>query len=824
VKVIGFLFFLGISNFIYCQNEANFWYFGTNAGIRFDTASPVALTDGKLSTSEGCATMSNSQGKLLFYTDGITVWDYTHTVTPNGVMLKGDPSSTQSALILLKPGSDSLYYILTVDRQGGPLGIKYSMFDITLNSGHGDIDATKKNVSLVNSAVCEKLTAVRHANGRDFWIMVHLFDSEYIYAYLLTETGISSVPVRSKTGYNIPYDYAGLYTIGYMKLSPNGSKIAYANTYLGTFCVGDFDKNTGVVSNVWSISMNDVYGVEFSPNSNFLYVSSYSDKLIMQYDCRETTKTGFINSGFQIAKFSYGYSALQLGPDQKIYVAAIGSRFLDVIHLPDSFRNKCKFEYYGISLSSKSAIYGLPNFVSSIFRPEIKGINFCHGSTTKFSLSHAFNIDSVHWSFDDPNTGKLNYSRSKAPSHVFSKPGTYNISTIVYKLGASDTLHYEVLIKGSAFSLGNDTIVCKNSKITLGYFKASFSFYEWNDKSNLPAKTVDTSGVFSLKILDDNGCYKTDTIRVSYVYPPEKYLGNDTFICVGSSIKVDATENNPLINYLWSTNETTPTIDIKDEGKYWILKSNVCGQLIDTIKISHYITPLVNVGPDEVFCDSVIPVSRKVKQPSITEKFQWSTGRSDTSEIFTLPGQYWLALTYPCGMVSDTFQIVLSQSPKVDLGKDTSLCGNFELILDAGNPGLTYFWQPGGEQNQIIYASKQQQYSVNVFNAEGCFGKDTIKIKGDCESKIWFPNSFTPNGDLLNEVFRPLPQYAKSYQLRIYNRWGEKLFESKEPEFGWDGTYQGEPCQIGQYFYESNFIISESSKIEKVAGTVLLLR
>jgi gliding motility-associated-like protein len=175
-------------------------------------------------------------------------------------------------------------------------------------------------------------------------------------------------------------------------------------------------------------------------------------------------------------------------------------------------------------------------------------------------------------------------------------------------------------------------------------------------------------------------------------------------------------------------------------------------------------------------------------------------------------------------MVSDTFQIVLSQSPKVDLGKDTSLCGNFELILDAGNPGLTYFWQPGGEQNQIIYASKQQQYSVNVINAEGCFGKDTLKIKGDCESKIWFPNSFTPNGDLLNEVFRPLPQYAKSYQLRIYNRWGEKLFESNEPEFGWDGTYQGEPCQIGQYFYESNFIISEFSKIEKVAGTVLLLR
>lgn len=824
MKVFGFLLLLGISNFIFGQNEANYWYFGSNAGLRFDSATPVPLTDGKLNTSEGCATMSNSQGKLLFYTDGITVWDRTHAITPNGVMLKGDPSSTQSALIILKPGSDSLYYVLTVDRQGGPLGIKYSMFDITLNSGFGDIDVTEKNVSLVNSSVCEKLTAVRHANGHDFWIITHLYDSDYIYAYLLTESGINSTPVKSRTGHNIPRDIAGLYTIGYMKLSPNGSKIAYANTYLGTFCIGDFDNNTGVVSNVWSVSMNDVYGVEFSPNSNFLYVSSYSDKIIMQYDCRETTRTGFINSGFQIAKFSYGYSALQLGPDQKIYVAAIGSRFLDVIHLPDSFRNKCNFEYYGISLSGKTAIYGLPNFVSSIFRPEIKGVNFCHGSTTKFSLSHAFNIDSVHWLFDDPNTGNFNFSKIKSPTHVFSKPGKFNVSAIVFKMGASDTLHYEVLILGSAFSLGKDTIVCKNNKITLGYFKESFSFYEWNDKTNLPVKTVDTSGVFSLKVLYGNGCYKSDTIRVSYLYPPEKYLGNDTIICMGSSITVDAAENIAPITYLWSTNETTPAINISTNGKYWLQKSNFCGKISDTMVVSYFVEPIVDIGADEVFCDSIKPVLRKVNRVLANEKLRWSTGSNVTFTTFTLPGKHWVAIEYPCGVVSDTFQIVLSQSPKVDLGKDTSLCGNFELMLDAGNPGLYYFWQPNGEQNQMINATKQQKYKVKVINKDGCLGVDSMNIKGDCKSLIWFPNSFTPNGDQLNDIFRPFPQFAKSYQLRIYNRWGEKLFESNEPEFGWDGTYQGKPCQIGQYFYESNFIISESSKIEKVAGTVLLLR
>ena len=142
------------------QNETANWYFGDNAGVTFNSGTPVALLDGQLSTTEGCATISNSSGQLLFYTDGITVWDKTHAIMPNGTDLLGDPSSSQSAIIVPKPGSINTYYIFTVDNEGGPNGLQYSELDLSLNSGNGDVTANK-NV-LLSTPTSEKISAVQH--------------------------------------------------------------------------------------------------------------------------------------------------------------------------------------------------------------------------------------------------------------------------------------------------------------------------------------------------------------------------------------------------------------------------------------------------------------------------------------------------------------------------------------------------------------------------------------------------------------------------------------------------------------------------------------
>ena len=183
MKKILLFFILCISIQTFAQNEASNWYFGKNAGLRFNAGSGTvtAVTDGQLNTLEGCTSISDTDGNLLFYTDGQTVWNSLHQPMVNGdyfagTGLLGDPSSTSSGLIVPKPQDPNFYYIFTVDEphhdnasvypnqftgvydSGGsvPLvddgfnnGFNYSLVDMSLNTGLGDIDPVEKNIPLV---------------------------------------------------------------------------------------------------------------------------------------------------------------------------------------------------------------------------------------------------------------------------------------------------------------------------------------------------------------------------------------------------------------------------------------------------------------------------------------------------------------------------------------------------------------------------------------------------------------------------------------------------------------------------------------------------
>src|SRR5688572_18290741 len=103
------------------QKEGYVWYFGGNAGLNFATSPPTVLTNGAVNTAEGSASISNSAGNILFYSDGVTVYNQNHTVMANGNGLLGNFSTTQSAIIVKQPGSSSKYYIFTQQMTGGPL-------------------------------------------------------------------------------------------------------------------------------------------------------------------------------------------------------------------------------------------------------------------------------------------------------------------------------------------------------------------------------------------------------------------------------------------------------------------------------------------------------------------------------------------------------------------------------------------------------------------------------------------------------------------------------------------------------------------------------
>lgn len=415
----------------YTQNEAAIWYFGNNAGIDFNSGAPVAVNDGQLTTTEGCATISNSDGELLFYTDGITVWDKTHNVMPNGTGLLGNPSSTQSGIIVPKPNDPNIYYIFTVDAVAEEAGLNYSEVDLTLNSGNGDI--TAKNIQLTTPAT-EKISAISHANGTDIWVVAHGWGNADFLAYAVTSTGVNNLPVVSTSG--SLHEGITANAIGYLKMSPNGEKLALAVTYAQSFVeIFDFDTSTGLVSNpilIENIFYADTgaYGLEFSPNSNILYVTDISfeqqNSKIHQFDISLNTAADVLNSDTIIYDDDFFIGALQLAIDQKIYVSVSNNNFLGAIENPDVLGTGANYLNNAISLGQGTATFGLPPFIQSFFNVGIDTQNVCLGTTATFSISSNEPIDSILWSFGDGTTSNV-----ENPTHDYTSVGVYNVTVNV---------------------------------------------------------------------------------------------------------------------------------------------------------------------------------------------------------------------------------------------------------------------------------------------------------------------------------------------------------------------------------------------------------
>ncbi|MCU0443603.1 MAG: selenium-binding family protein [Microscillaceae bacterium] len=300
LRVIGlFLGLLVSSDMGFAQNEQSYWYFGKNAGLKFDNIASCGkgerscsdtlfynarvLSDGALDTQEGAASVADIAGNLLFYTNGITVWDKNHQAMPNGQNLAGDLTSTQSALIVNLPRT-CIYYIFTAG-QGAKNDLRYSMVDMRLNGGKGDI--TSKNI-LLSTKMTEKITAVRHANQLDYWLISHEADSDQFKVFLISgQTGVQTTPIISKIG-STHQGICG--SIGYMKANFAGNRLALAVSNCAQATPQDrvelfnFNNANGVISNLRSDLVPNAYGIEFSPNDQFLYVSVWFGGLIYQYD------------------------------------------------------------------------------------------------------------------------------------------------------------------------------------------------------------------------------------------------------------------------------------------------------------------------------------------------------------------------------------------------------------------------------------------------------------------------------------------------------------------------------------------------------------
>ncbi len=448
MKRIVFFWMILLPVLLFSQNEAAIWYFGNNAGLDFNSGVPVVLTNGVIDTFEGCATISDATGSLLFYTDGVNVWDRGHNLMPNGTGLAGNSSSSQSAIIVPKPNNINEYYIFTVDENPTGTtnvgnGVNYSIVDMTLNGGFGDI--TTKNVNILPWSF-ENITAVKHANNNSFWVIAYRRDT--FYAWEINAAGVN-VAVTSTPGINSNDSR------GYLKTSIDGSRLASANFgNTGTLMLYDFDTSTGVVSNEMQLNFDDAtdipYGVEFSNSGSKLYATTCRlpgtgvgpPGRLYQFDLANANTRTLIED-----QNVYTRGALQLALDGKIYralsqvttaqIPASGTQYLGVINNPEGIGLLCNYQTNAIdvtvggSFPTHKVYEGLPPFVTSTFLdPDIIANDVCLGNPTQFNLSSSTPPTSITWDFGDP-TSANNTSTLENPTHVFTSSGIFTVTATV---------------------------------------------------------------------------------------------------------------------------------------------------------------------------------------------------------------------------------------------------------------------------------------------------------------------------------------------------------------------------------------------------------
>lgn len=718
--------FWGIAE-LCAQGTGSNWFFGRQAGLRFQGAQAQLYTQGAMNALEGCVAISDAEGNLLFYSNGSTVWNRFNQPMVNGTGLGGHSSSSQAALAAPFPGHPGQYFLFTTDKEGlGPM--EYARIDMRLQSGAGEVVQKRQ---FMHTAMGEQLAAVRHANRDAWWIIGRSANSNAFRAWLLDAGGLSLQPVVSFAGTPDP---GGM---GCLSVSPDGKRLVLALRNLHIYELYRFDPSTGWVSQPqqMSRSFHQSYGAAFSPDGNKLYLCSSRDgntqAMLFQTDLRAYAYPTVIGGFTVIDSIKIQFpGALQLAPDGRIYLARHNDLFLGVISNPNAAGAACGFQDEGLFLGGKLSQFGLPNLLHNqiLPPPQIAHSGLCAGEALTFSLRNVIAIDSVQWMLY-PGIAGSQY-KGFSVSYAFPKPGVHRIRAVYFRGTKADTVAYTFdLFERPALSLPHDTTFCEHQHGLLfaGALPQALPVtYLWQDSVNTPTRTILQAGVYSVTATNLCG-QRTDSVRVTFLKAPQLSLGNDTLLCQGQKLLLRA--EWPGAQAVWAHGEQEPVFWVRSPGIYKAILLHPCGSAADSIQVQFEARPIIEIGPDTVLCNNdLLLLSAIPLRPYDRIRYLWQDASTHPLHVVRTPGTYRVQVSTLACVVSDSIHVQYAQTPQLNLGQDQVLCEDNELLLEVRPAqGSAVIWQDGS-MDSVFMVQKPGIYWAQIENACG-LASDTIRVE-----------------------------------------------------------------------------------------------
>jgi hypothetical protein len=757
----------------HAQRQNNIWYFGKNAGLDFNGATPVPLQNGANNTTEGTASICDPRtGALLFYSDGNTVWDASHQPMPNGSGLYGHYSSTQSALIVPVPGSRSRYYLFTTDDASDPptYGLNYSIVDMTRASGKGDV--VVKNRPLVRPAL-EGQCGYYNCDRDEYWVVAHGMGDNLFYAYRVTTAGIGS-PVITPIG-RIRGGATG--SVGALTFSPDGSMLASIDYSSCCFELFGFDRSTGLLHSplvipVGSIALG-IYGACFSPDNSKLYVSTIGNGVV-QYDVSSRDSSRIARSLTSVSTGQCG--SMQLGPDGRIYIAAWDD--LDRIEFPDRAGTACGYVEHAYTYSSALPYISFPNLVLSntdLYRAAPSPpISICPGGSTKLSATGG---TGYRWS---PAAG-LSCTDCQEPIAAPTRTTTYRVD-ILSRYGCPLRDSVTVTVAPARIDPIPDTSICLGDGVALT--ASDGAAWSWSPAGGLsctdcrtPIARPDRSTLYTVVVTSTIGCSASDSVLVTVLPRPiAEIAGSDTTICPGESVRLSAAGGD---RYRWSPAPGLSCIDCPDPvatpestTTYHLTLFNSLGcSSTDSITITVDQIAVMIATSDTTVCRG----TGVMLEATGVVTYRWSPADGlsciDCATPVATPERsttyFMTGITRNGCERMDSIRLTVIQPPTLALSGDSIICeGSTAYVMATG--ATTYRWSSSDIRidcptcaTQVLTPTATTRLFLEGKNSEGCVTIDSFEIVvvGTLELSV------SGEGDLCSGESRALrASGATSYQ------------------------------------------------------------